>query len=157
MMSLSMVQTIVSARCDSLQLSIEHARRLSAMSGYVGSEAILWTIGLNIKTGGEIKSRDWLRMAAQNCSVSYMRVLESPALVDILTSGNLPDNFVSHMMHLLDETPVQIVILAAEQAARQTGTPLRQIWTNLWRFSSDLGAHRRHVWNPLSVLATQGK
>ena len=86
-----------------------------------------------------------------------MRVLDSTILVDILTSGNLPDNFVSHMMHLLDETPVQIVILAAEQAARQTGIPLRQIWTNLWRFSSDLGAHRRHVWNPLSVLATKGK
>lgn len=139
---------IVRERCASLQLSIEHAERLSAVSGYVGSKALFWTIGLDFATLKELKPRDWLRMAAQNCSVSYACVLDSPGLLAILTSGVVPDNFLSHVMHLLDETPIQTVVLAAEQASRQSGAPLAQIWANLARFASDLGAHRKGAWSP---------
>jgi hypothetical protein len=62
-------------------------------------------------------------MAAETSSVSYRTKMPEEALVAILASCEIPSAYIAHVIHLLDEAPAQILVMAAEQAALQTGRP----------------------------------
>lgn len=78
-------------------------------------------LGLNPITMAPLKPRKWLWMAAQTCSVSYRKTLTPETLLSILTTGDVPDENVSNIVHFLQEAPVQNVVMAVDQAAQQSG------------------------------------
>jgi hypothetical protein len=100
---------------------------------------------LDLATLAPLEPRRWLWMAAQTASVSYLETLTPEELLDVLTTGDVPAAFAPHVWHLLDEAPIQVVVLAVEQAARQSGTPIETIWCNVARIAG-MQSRRQTAW-----------
>lgn len=81
-------------------------------------------------------------MAAQTCSVSYRKVLTPEALLEVLLTGKVQQDDASTIFHFLDEAPIQIVVMAIEQASRQSDTDIAQIWRNLGHLATALSSRR---------------
>jgi hypothetical protein len=89
-----------------------------------------------------LKPRKWLWMAAQTCSVSYRKTLTPETLLSILTSGDVPEENISNIVHFLQEAPVQNVVMAVDQAAQQSGLPAEFLWRNLELIATIWKCHR---------------
>lgn len=87
-----------------------------------------------------------LWMAAKNAGVSYARELSPKTLGQILVSGVVPEPFVPHVAHMLDETPVPVVVMAVEEVARAAHVPPRQVWRNMGKLANALAMHRKELW-----------
>ena len=77
-------------------------------------------------------------MAAQTSGVSYRAVLTPDMLLAVLVSGDVPDEFQAHLMHFLNEAPMQLVVMSVEQAAQQSGVPIARIWRNVAQLNRTL-------------------
>lgn len=102
-------------------------------------------LGLDLATLAPLESRRWLWMATQTASVNYLETLTPEELLEILTTGEVPAAFAPHVWHLLDEAPIQVVVLAVEQAARQSGTPIETIWRNV-ALIAGMQSRRQTAW-----------
>jgi hypothetical protein len=78
-----------------------------------------------------LKPRRWLWMAAQTCSLSYREPLTPQGLLEVLTTGAVPPAAVATIVHFLEEAPIQVVVMAIEQAAQQSGVAIAQIWRHV--------------------------
>lgn len=141
------MQNPLESRLAELQLSRAAAGRMGATSGYGGHQALCWALGLDPDSMSPLRPRDWLGMAAQSSSVSYRTVLPAPDLARILSTGEVPAEYLGHIRHLFDEVPVQVVVQAAEAAANQAGVAMAQIWRNVERAADSAGAARADLWN----------
>lgn len=133
-----MTDPVILTRCAELGLSFDQAQRIAHASG----SALPWALGLDFVTFTPLKPRRWLWMAAQTSSVSYRSLLTPELLLEILTTGESPAVFKSHVLHLLEEAPIQIVVLAVEQAAQQSGVPIATIWHNVAQFADEMQSRR---------------
>ncbi|MFT4103680.1 MAG: helix-turn-helix domain-containing protein [Burkholderiaceae bacterium] len=109
---------------------------------------LLAVLGLDVpepSTQARTKKRG-LWMAAKTASVSYADELAPEALGQVLASGAVPQTFVPHLVHLLDEAPVPIVVMAVEEAASLAHMPPRQVWRNVAKLAKTLSVHRRGLW-----------
>lgn len=135
---MSAADMTIQARCAALELSFEQAQRIAFASG----ADLPSVLGLNSVTLAPLKPRRWLWMAAQTSGVSYRGSLPPEVLLRILTTGDVPSEFVAHVVHLLEEAPIQIVVLAIEQAAQQSGVPIARIWRNVARLGDEWESRR---------------
>ena len=135
---MSTTDQVIITRCAALGLSFDQAQRIALASG----ESLLWALGLDYVTLAALKPRRWLCMAAQTSSVSYRVILTPEVLLVILTTGEVPRAFVSHVLHFLEEAPIQLVVLAVEQAAQQGGMPIATIWRNVARIADGIQSRR---------------
>lgn len=87
-----------------------------------------------------------LRMAARNANVSYAHELQPDDLARMLVSGEVPEVYVPHLAHLLDEAPPSMVVMAVEEAAVTANLPPRKVWRNVARLARSMSAHRRAMW-----------
>lgn len=133
-------------RCAALGLSIEHAQRLAAAANETDPQSLLRVLGLDFATLVPLKPRRWLWMVAQSSSVSYRRILTPETLLEILTTGDVPPIFLSHVLHVLDEASIQSVVMAVEQAAQESGIPIAVIWRNVAQISEKMQSHRNGAW-----------
>lgn len=97
-------------------------------------------------TEGRSKKRG-LWMAAKTASVSYARELAPETLSETLISGTVPQPFMPHLAHLLDEAPIPIVVMAVEEAATQAHVPPKAIWRNVAKLARSLSVHRKALWS----------
>lgn len=96
-----------------------------------------------------IKAREKKRglwMAAKNASVSYKGELTSEQLRHALATGHLPPNHHSQLLHFLDETPLQVVVMAVEETAHLEGIPPAQIWACVAKLTRQIGSVRSNLW-----------
>jgi len=107
--------TVIRTRCAALGRSFDQAQRIALAS----SDPLPWALGLDSVTLAVLRPRRWLWMAAQTSNVSYRGILTPEVLLTILTTGEVPPEFVAHVVHFLEEVPIQIVVMAVEQAAQQ--------------------------------------
>lgn len=133
-------------RCRELGISVEAARAIGRESGYHDDSAVCWAIGLDPYTLQPLRQRNWVFMAAKTSSVSYRRGMPERTLTLILSSGELPDAFTANLTHLLDEAPAQILVMAVEQVALQTGQPIGNIWANILNLADTTGSGRPGSW-----------
>jgi hypothetical protein len=121
-------------RCAALALSLDQVQRLA------GENHSLWKIaqilGLDPLTLTPLKQRNWLRMAALTCSVSYREPLTPEGLLEVLATGILPRSAASTFLHFLEEAPLVVVVMSVEQAAKLSGVGITQIWCNLDNIST---------------------
>ena len=87
-----------------------------------------------------------LWMAAKHASVSYARELAPETLAEVLATGEVPEAFVPHLSHLLDEAPVPMIVMAVEEAAMKKHVPVRKVWRNVAKLAKTLSAHRQELW-----------
>ena len=133
-------------RCAALGLSIEHAQRLALAANETDPQSLLRVLGLDFVKLAPLKPRRWLWMVAQTSSVSYRRILTPETLLEILTTGDMPPEFFSHVLHLLDEASIQSVVMAVEQAAQKSGIPIEVIWRNVELISEETQSCRNGAW-----------
>jgi hypothetical protein len=92
-------------RCEALGLSLAHARLLAQENDGADPNSLLRVLGLDLFTLQPLKARRWLWMAAQHASVSYRAILTEDTLLAALTTGQMPEQFMAHLGHLLDHAP----------------------------------------------------
>jgi hypothetical protein len=85
-------------------------------------------------------------MAAKTCSVSYRLEITEEELAKILSNGAVPDKFISHIVHLLDEAPIQVVVMAVEQVASARSMPIIEVWRNIESLSKAIESRRCGAW-----------
>ncbi len=136
----------LTTRCAALGIALRHAQRLAAENSRTDPQSLLRVLGLDISTLVPLKPRRWLWMAAQTSSVSYRGTLTPEVVLTILTTGEVPDDFSAHVGHLLNEAPIPIVVMAVEQAAQQSGTPIHTIWRNVERIANEMQSQRKAAW-----------
>ena len=92
------------------------------------------------------KRKRGLWMAAKTSSVSYRVEMTSDELQCALATGQVPEGRISHVLHFLDEAPVQIVVMAIEETAENVAVEPSEIWSNVAKLASHLGAARSALW-----------
>ncbi|HET6587316.1 MAG TPA: helix-turn-helix domain-containing protein [Oleiagrimonas sp.] len=163
MMTLPQIGHAVKTRRLQLGLSQARLARLSGLSrqtliglengtlsdlGVNRTSQVLSVLGLDlpIPVSRTRPKKRALWMAAKNAGVSYSRELSPETLGSILASGKVPSAFVPHMAHILDETPVPVVVMAVEEAAHAAHVPSRRVWRNVGKLASTLSMHRKDLW-----------
>ncbi|WP_118178493.1 helix-turn-helix transcriptional regulator [Paraburkholderia phosphatilytica] len=109
---------------------------------------VLGVLGLSldrISTAARDKKRG-LWMAARTSSVSYADDLTEDALEHALATGEAPAGFEAHIGHLLDEVPLEVVVMAVEEAAKQEHRPPVEIWRNVAALALKHSDSRRELW-----------
>jgi hypothetical protein len=137
-------------RCEMLGLSLEKAVQLAVASDPADPNALLRLLDLDFSTCEPTlhrRPKRWLWMAARNSSVSYRGTLTEEALLDILTGGDVPGDFQAHIGHFLDETPVDMVVMAVAEAAQRSGVFAYEIWHNVTKLALRHSGYRRALWS----------
>jgi hypothetical protein len=134
------IETAIAVRCAALGLARPQAQALADAEPFPSDLANV--LGLNRDTLAPLPAKRWLWMAAQTSSVSYRGVLTPDVLLAVLVSGDVPDEYRAHLAHFLDEAPMQLVVMAIEQAAQQSGVPIACIWRTVAQLSSTLQRRR---------------
>jgi hypothetical protein len=85
-------------------------------------------------------------MAAQSANVSYRSELSDKELLTALSTGTIQQDYVPHISTLLDETPLQIVVMALLQASQLSEIPMTMMWKNVERLSLQVRSLRHAIW-----------
>jgi len=104
--------------------------------------ALLSLLGLDVIAQGHSKKRHGLDIASKTASVSYKTKLHSNDLSYSLACGKLPDNIYPHVATLLDEAPLEIIVSAVEEAAKDNHISPKLIWKNIHRWAHEMQSPR---------------
>lgn len=163
-MNLNEIGRTIRARRIELELSQGQLAHLSGLSrqtlvglengtltdlGVNRAAQVLSVLGLDMSQPTTVarQKKRGLWMAAKNASVSYARELEPDTLGRMLATGDVPESYTPHLAHLLDESPVSMVVMAIEEAASAAAVPTRQVWRNVAKLARSLSAHRKELWS----------
>ena len=104
--------------------------------------ALLSLLGLDVIAQEYSKKRHGLDIASKTASVSYKTKLHSNDLSYSLACGKLPDNIYPHVATLLDEAPLEIIVSAVEEAAKDNHISPKLIWKNIHRWAYEMQSPR---------------
>lgn len=121
------VDTQIVKRCAELGLSMEQVQQMAARDKH----DILYVLGLDLQTLKPLSSRPWLSMAAQTCSVSYRSAITHEMLLEVLSTGRVPQSASAPVSYFIDEAPLQMVVMAVENAAYESGLDISVIWRHV--------------------------
>jgi transcriptional regulator with XRE-family HTH domain len=159
-MQLAEIGGVVRDRREALGLSQQALAKLAGLSratinqlergalkdlGVAKLAKVLGLLGLDLDARRSRRPARGLLMASRTASVSYRRALDAGSLARALASGDIPPGMEPHLAVLLDEAPLEIVVMAVEEAARRERVPPKRIWRNLARWAVELRSPRR-VW-----------
>lgn len=88
-----------------------------------------------------------LRMAARNANVSYRNELKPDVLAKMLLTGRVQDPYSPQITHLLDESPLSMLVMAVEEAASEANVSPRMVWDNVKKLAQSLSVHRKAMWS----------
>jgi transcriptional regulator with XRE-family HTH domain len=162
-MDLLQLGKVVRERRELLGLTQARLARLSGLSRQtvVGLEAgtlndlgfnriagLLAVLGLDLDppTPMARARKRGLWMAASSASVSYARSMSAQTLGQALASGSVPAGYAAQLTHMLDESPVPMVVMAVEEAAANHGIEPKRVWRNLGKLARSLAVHRQATW-----------
>lgn len=163
MITIQMVGDTIHARREKIGLSKTRLAKLAQLSrqtvhdledgtlkdlSFKRLSNLLSVLGLSFEspTANIRQSKRSLWMAAKSTNVSYKTELSQETLLQALSTGEVPDSFAANLLHFLDETPVQLVVMAVEEAAQQTSVKPQKIWRNMAKLAKTLGANRNELW-----------
>lgn len=113
--------------------------------GFTKLNNLLSLLGMNFDVTQRLKKSPALKMAAQIASTSYRKILTSDILKNILSTGEVPEDYKAHVMTLLDEAPIPLVFSAIEATARATNMQTKKILRNVSNLAKSLHTHRA-IW-----------
>lgn len=162
-MTIQMVGNAVHARREEVGLSKTRLARLSQLSrqtvhdledgslkdlSFKRLSNLLSVLGLSFDspTAAGRQRKKGLWMAAKSSSVSYRTELTCDDLQKALTAGKILPGFEANLLHFLDEAPIQLVVMAVEEAAQQASVKPQKIWKNIAKLAKVLGANRNELW-----------
>ncbi len=113
--------------------------RLARVTSILGLDFSAPTLAAREKKRG-------LWMAAKTASVSYADEIKPDQLGHALARGDVPAQYVAHLVHLLDEAPLSMIVMAIEEAAQREQVSPRTVWKNVGKLAKTLEVHRQEVW-----------
>jgi transcriptional regulator with XRE-family HTH domain len=162
-MDLGTVGKTVRARREAIGLTQERLAKLAKLSrqtvqrleagtikdlSFGRISNLLTVIGLSFDglslTARQKKRGLW--MAAKTSGVSYRGDLSEHMLEQTLATGIVPPGFEAHIGHLLDEAPVEYVVMAVEETAQQQRRAPSEIWSNVSYLALQLSPNRKNLW-----------
>lgn len=84
----------------------------------------------------------WISTAATTASTSYQTAMPAEVLRDALISGVVPGRFVAHIATLIDETPMEIIQGAVNEAAAAARLSPDEVMGHVRRWVRDLKSPR---------------
>lgn len=139
-MTATHIENAIAVRCAALGLSLPQAQALADAEPFPSD--LMYVLGLNPETLTPLSPKPWLYLAARTSSVSYRTALTAEMLLAVLIKGNAPVEFQAHLAHFLNEVPMQLVVMAIEQAAQQSGMPISDIWGNIVQLNRTVHGRR---------------
>lgn len=152
----------IGERRRSLGLTQERLARLAGLSrrtiqtlesgtlqdlGFERLARILSVLGLSLSASMDARQRKHgLWMAAKNASVSYRGELSAEMLERTLATAEVPSGFEAHVGHFLDESPLDYVVMAVEEAAQHEHRAPSEIWANVARLAQKHSINRKDLW-----------
>jgi hypothetical protein len=133
-------------RCASLGLTLARAQELAREHDANDPDSLARVLGLDTETLQPVGARRWIWMAAQGASVSYSDMLNERALVDAIASGIVPEKYFAHICTLLDEVPLQVVVMACCQVSQHSQISMTAIWRNVEVLARMAGCGRATFW-----------
>jgi transcriptional regulator with XRE-family HTH domain len=114
--------------------------------GYAKLSHLLSVLGIDLQAQHATGLNHALVVAARTASTSYKNALTPETLAEMLASGHAPDEYLPHLMILLDETPLPVVVKAIQEAAQRSpaATP-RKIIQHMAKWADELHSYRA-VW-----------
>ena len=88
-----------------------------------------------------------LQMAARNSNVSYRNELKPDVLARMLVTGQVQPPFAPQVTQFLDESPLEMLVMAAEEAAKEANMSPRKVWGNVKKLAQSLSVHRKELWS----------
>lgn len=163
MMTIQMVGDEVQARRKKVGLSKTRLAKLAHLSrktihdledgslkdlSFTRLSNLLSVLGMAFGTpsAAERQRKKGLWMAAMSSSVSYRKELTSDDLQQALCTGKPVPGLEANLSHFIDETPLQLVVMAVEEAAQQSSIQPQKIWKNLAKLAKLLGTNRNELW-----------
>jgi transcriptional regulator with XRE-family HTH domain len=152
----------ISARRRSLGLTQERLAKMAGLSrrtiqaleagtlqdlGFERVARTLGVLGLSFSPNVDARKRKrGLWMAAKNASVSYRGELSADMLERALATAEVPSGFEAHVGHFLDESPLDYVVMAVEEAAQMEHCAPSEIWANVTRLAQLHSINRKDLW-----------
>lgn len=127
-------EAAIKERCAALGLTLQQAQAMADSGPFPYSKFphdLAFMLGLDPTTFALRPSKAWLWIAARSASTSYRGYLSPELLQQTLVTGNVPAEFAAHISCFMDEVAMHTFLLAIEQAALQTNTPISDIWCNV--------------------------
>ncbi|MFJ3315156.1 helix-turn-helix domain-containing protein [Herbaspirillum huttiense] len=117
--------------------------------GYNQLAVLLQLLSLSfgeLNTSARLSKRA-LWMAAKNISVSYRTEISPDMLRTVLLTGACPTEYISNIGTFLDETPLELAIMAVEEATDDPQTRAH-IWRQIATLASQHASVRNVLWQP---------
>lgn len=138
---------VIEQRCHELGLTLEQAQRLAVESDRSDPKSLYRLLDLQFDTLKPGKPKKWLWMAASTSNVSYQSQLTEEELKMIFLTGQVPSNRIANVLHLLDESPMVIIVMAAHDVTMMNHRPASEIMANVGRIAGQMNCKR---WNALN-------
>lgn len=146
------ISQIIARRCHELGLTLEQAQRLAVENDRNDPKSFFRLLYLEFDTLEPVKTRSpkkWLWMAANTSNVSYQSQLTEEELKMIFLTGQVPSNRIANVLHLLDESPMVMIIMAAHEVAMMSRRPASEIVANVGQIAEQMHCKR---WQALAIL-----
>ncbi|MBC3877396.1 hypothetical protein H8K38_06225 [Undibacterium sp. FT79W] len=139
------ISQMIEQRCHELGLTLEQAQRLAVENDRSDPNSLYRLLCLEFDTLEPVKTRNpkkWLWMAANTSNVSYRSQLTEDELKMILLTGQVPNNRIANALHLLDEAPMVMIIMAAHEVAMTSQRPANEIVANVGQIAEKMHCKR---------------
>jgi hypothetical protein len=136
-------------RCATLGLPLLRAIHFAVAADSKDPQSLLRVLDLDFSTFKPMRRRHpkrWLWMAAQTSSVSYRDTLTEADLLSVLTGTEVPSQYLPHVGHFLDEAPIEVIVMATEEAAQRSGLPIHRVWGNIEQLAFRYSDSRQSLW-----------
>jgi transcriptional regulator with XRE-family HTH domain len=115
------------------------------------SAKLLEVLGLQVRVdaprgqGKALKPKSPFVIGARTASVSYRRVIDPDQLRQMLSTGQVPDEYKPHLYTLLEEASISLIASLVEELHIETGSDRALIWQRLRTLARELSC-LRDVW-----------
>lgn len=147
-----MLTNVIEQRCHELGLTLEQAQRLAVESDRNDPKSLYRLLDLQFDTLKPGKPKKWLWMAVNTSNVSYRSQLSEEELQMMFLSGQVPSERITNVLHLLDESPPVIIVMAAHDVAVTNHRPAREIMANIVRIATQMNCKRWNAFNTVTLL-----
>lgn len=142
------IHKIIELRCHELGLTLDQAQWLAVENDRNDPYSIYRLLDLEFDTLKPVTTRNpkkWIWMAANTSNVSYRSQLSEEELKMAFLTGQVPSNRIANVLHLLDESPMIIVIMAANEIAMMSQRPASEILANVGKIAEEMHCKRWQV------------
>ncbi|WP_292042172.1 hypothetical protein [Massilia sp. UBA6681] len=72
--------------------------------------------------------------------------MTSEMLLEVLSTGKVSQSVTATVSHFIDETPLQVVVMAVKDAAHESGVDISVLWRDVAQIAETMSSTRLAQW-----------